>query len=101
MGSATGHLAFATVAFVCLTVWPLFAFRRGLDAPPVLRARVSVVASAALAGLLAWLALALRERVHVGLAERATAAAQALWPLAVVIATRRHERESAVPTLPR
>jgi hypothetical protein len=47
-------------------------------------------ASAALLGLLVWFFVTLNTSgAPVGVAERVTAAAQALWPLAVVLACRR------------
>ena len=45
-----------------------------------------------LLGLLGWFAAELAaDDARVGLAERATAGAQALWPLAAVLASRRRD----------
>jgi hypothetical protein len=86
-GSA-GHAAAAGTAFVALSLWPALAVRR--HGPGLLRPLPSMGAAAVLLGLLAWFALELAsDRGRVGLAERCAAGAQALWPLAVVLAARR------------
>jgi hypothetical protein len=91
-GDASGHLRAATAAFVSLTVWPLFAFRRDPDAPPGLGPQISVAASLVLIALLGWLGYEVRDRTYIGLAERMAAGAQGLWPLVVVLATTRSPR---------
>ena len=92
-GSAA-HTAVAGAAFLALSAWPALAGRRG--APALLRPVPSVVATATLLGLLAWFGLELaRDDNRVGLAERVTAGAQALWPLAATwtaAVTARHRR---------
>jgi hypothetical protein len=61
----------------------------------VLRPGAGAGASAVLSGLVVWFAVTLNTSgAPVGVAERVTAAAQALWPLAVVLACRR--RPSAI-----
>ena len=51
----------------------------------MLSARASVLASAVLLALLAWLVAAMFGAGSVGLAERVVAVAEALWPLGVVL----------------
>lgn len=75
------HTVVAAVAFGALALWPLLAARE--DGPRVLRARTQRLAAAVLGGLVLWFVVALSVDVLVGLAERAAALAQALWPLAV------------------
>jgi hypothetical protein len=59
----------------------------------VLQPVVCAAASAVLFGLVGWFAVTLNTSgAPVGVAERVTAAAQALWPLAVVLACRRWPR---------
>lgn len=86
-GNSVAHTVAATTAFVALATWPVFgAPRRSVT--PLLTRRTSTMASGALLGLVVWFAAELHGGER-GLAERAAAGAQALWPLAVVITTRR------------
>jgi hypothetical membrane protein len=89
-GSSTAHTAVAAVAFGALSVWPALAWHRGrLHARPA-RAAVGLGAAAVLTGLLGWFGAELAlDDGRVGLAERVTAGAQALWPLAAVLLGRR------------
>jgi hypothetical membrane protein len=87
-GTSAAHFAAALVAFGALTVWAaLAAPRRSPEpAPWALRPVVSMAATAVLAALLGWFAIELSgDGAHVGLSERAVAAAQALWPLCVAL----------------
>jgi hypothetical membrane protein len=86
-GNDVGHTIAASVAFMALGTWPVMAARRGLGAA-LLGPRASAVASAVLLGLVVWFVAEIHGGQR-GLAERAAAGAQALWPLAVVITTRR------------
>jgi Protein of unknown function (DUF998) len=86
-GNSVAHTVAATAAFVALAVWPAFGAHRRTPAP-LLRRWPSTVASGALLGLVVWFAAELHGGQR-GLAERAAAGAQALWPLAVVLSTRR------------
>jgi hypothetical membrane protein len=86
-GNSEAHTVAATVAFAALGAWPGFA-PRGRPAPPLLTRAVSTAASVVMLGLVAWFAIELHGGQR-GLAERAAAGAQALWPLAVVVTTRR------------
>ena len=82
---STAHTLVAGTAFLALSVWPALAARR--DAPGLLHPVPAGVAAATLLGLLAWFGVELSadpDESGVGLAERVTAGAQALWPLAVV-----------------
>jgi len=85
-GNSLSHTVAATVAFVALGAWPALAARRSPS--PLLSRPVSLAASGVLLGLVAWFAAELHGGQR-GLAERAAAGAQALWPLAVVVTTRR------------
>jgi hypothetical membrane protein len=95
IGNSVAHTVAATVAFVALGTWPVFAARRRLMAPLLMRAPAAA-ASAVLLGLVVWFAVELHGGQR-GLAERAAAGAQALWPLAVVITTRRALARTARP----
>jgi hypothetical membrane protein len=86
-GNSVAHTVAATVAFTALSAWPALASRRRILAPLLTR-RTSAAASAVMLGLVVWFALELHGGQR-GLAERAAAGAQALWPLAVVVTTRR------------
>jgi hypothetical protein len=86
-GSAPVHIAAAGVGFVTLALWPVFA--AGSPAPFVVRRRWGAAVTALLLALLAWLGVEiLGAQTQLGLSERLLAAAQALWPLAVVLALR-------------
>jgi hypothetical membrane protein len=86
-GNSVAHTVAATAAFTALATWPAFAPHRHGKAPLLTR-RVSAAASVVLVGLVVWFAAELHGGQR-GLAERAAAGAQALWPLAVVVTTRR------------
>jgi hypothetical membrane protein len=84
-GGSVAHTVAASVAFVSLAAWPLVAARRDSLAP-LLRRSVSAAATLVLLTLVTWFAVELHGG-HRGLAERAAAGAQALWPLVVVATT--------------
>jgi hypothetical membrane protein len=86
-GNSRAHTVAATIALTALAIWPLFAARRDRWAPLLARP-VSVAASVVLMGLVVWFAADLHGGER-GLAERAAVGAEALWPLAVVVTTRR------------
>jgi len=76
------HTAVAGTAFLALAVWPALAWRR--EAPALLHPGPSLGAAAALLALVGWFGVELAtDSGRVGLAERAAAGAQALWPLVV------------------
>ncbi|MEV8512458.1 DUF998 domain-containing protein [Dactylosporangium sp. NPDC051484] len=87
-GASGAHQSAATVAFVCLALWPaLWRHAGGRTArPPV---SVMVPATLVLAALLLGFAAAVGTGVLVGLAERLAAGAQAVWPLVTVLLLRR------------
>jgi hypothetical membrane protein len=85
-GNSVAHTVAATVAFIALGTWPALSMDDSGGAP-LLRGWVPMGASGALLGLVVWFAAELHGGQR-GLAERAAASAQALWPLAVVITTR-------------
>ena len=88
-GGSLPHTFWATVGFVALGVWPLAAGRRGSLRPAWLRPGIRAGAAGALLGLLVWFGTELIGRGRqVGLAERVLAGAEAVWPLAVVLACR-------------
>ncbi len=84
----TAHGVAAGIGFGALALWPALAGRRG--ATGILRPAVAVGASAALVGLLGVFVVELQGGgAATGLAERAVAGAQAVWPLVVVVALGR------------
>lgn len=94
-GNSVAHTAAAIVAFVALGAWPACAARRR-PCPFPLRPKVSALATLALLGLVGWFALDLHGGQR-GVAERLAAAAEALWPLAVVFGSRRCVWRTSVP----
>ena len=86
-GNSVAHTVSATVAFVALAGWPLWAAAPGSEAP-LLRRPASLGASTVLLGSVVWFAAELHGG-HRGLAERAAAGLEALWPLVLVLTTRR------------
>jgi hypothetical membrane protein len=82
-GNSVAHSVAAALAFAALALWPLLAMHANATVP-LLSRRASVVAAFALVGLVLWFVLELHGDRR-GLAERAAAGAQSLWPLAVVL----------------
>jgi hypothetical membrane protein len=80
------HFVFASIGLAGLTLWPAGAAKRGPAVPWGLRTTPAAAAVAVQFALLAWFGteLILGAR-QVGLAERVMGAAQATWPLAVVL----------------
>jgi len=88
-GGSLPHTFWATVGFVALAVWPLAAGRRGSLVPAWLGQGVRAGAAGVLLGLLVWFGTELiGGGRQVGLAERVLAGAEAVWPLAVILACR-------------
>ena len=88
-GGSLPHTFWAAVGFVALAAWPLAARRRGPRGPAWLRPGACAGAAGVLLGLLVWFGAELIGRGRqVGLAERVLAGAEAVWPLAVVLACR-------------
>jgi hypothetical membrane protein len=92
-GNSVAHTMAATVAFATLATWPVFAAGRG-SRPPLLRFPASVAATVVMVGFVLWFVSELHGS-HRGLAERAAAGAESLWPLAVVISARLWVRRTA------
>jgi hypothetical membrane protein len=86
-GNSVAHTVAATAAFVSLAVWPVFGTPRGSDSG-LLGVLPSVAATASLLALIAWFAAEIHGGQR-GLAERCAAGSESLWPLAVVLTTRR------------
>jgi len=87
------HMIAAAAGCAALVAWPAAAWRRGPSVPWGLRPAVSAGAVAVLVALLAWFGAELiTGGGQAGLAERIFGAAQALWPLAVVVSCRRAAR---------
>jgi hypothetical membrane protein len=85
-GNGVSHTIAATLAFTTLAVWPVLAARRRA-AVPLLSHRASATATIVMFGLLLWFVLE-NHGTHRGLAERAAALSEALWPLLVVVSSR-------------
>lgn len=95
-GGSVRHTIAAAIGFVTLATWPVFSQRREPSAPWVLRPRPCAAATAALFALLVWFGAQLNlGGGQVGLAERALAGTEALWPLAVVLACYRRQSRPA------
>ena len=99
--SPRAHGIAAAVGFGALSVWPALA-TRGRDAG-VLRPAVGIAAAGTLVALLTWFVVELQglgpdDGSATGLAERAVAGAQALWPLVVVLGLVRTRRARARAT---
>jgi hypothetical membrane protein len=89
-GGSTPHALAAALSFVALAAWPAVGWRRAPDTPSLLRPRPSVAAAAILLGLVAWFAVELAASGdRIGLAERAAAAAQTIWPFVVALSCRK------------
>jgi hypothetical protein len=87
-GASTPHRIVAGLAFGALSIWPALSWRRDAAAL-LLRAPAAVAASVVLLGLVGWFVVELSGGTgRVGLAERVTAAAQAVWPFLVVLSVR-------------
>jgi hypothetical membrane protein len=92
------HFVWAAIAFAGVTFWPALACRRGTDVPWGLRPRPAAAAVAVQFALLGWFGAELILAAgQVGLAERVVGAAQAAWPLAVVLSCRLATRPARVP----
>lgn len=104
-GNTPRHGLVAGIAFVSLGFWPALSWRRRRREPasitdvrpepdPLpLRPAVAIAATGALLAGLGWFFTEFRsEGDRIGLSERVAAGSQALWPLVVVLAARRHQR---------
>jgi hypothetical membrane protein len=93
-GGSERHTIAAAIGFITLAFWPVLSARREPAVPSVLRLRTCVSATAVLFALLVWFGAELMGGGLVGLSERAIAAAESLWPLAVVLTCYRKGRQS-------
>lgn len=84
-GGSLRHETFSLLGVVILTLWPIAAIRRTPDAPVGLRPRVAYAAAGLNLALLLWFTVELFNGPELGLAERAVATDQALWPFVVVL----------------
>ena len=83
------HFVWASIGFAGLTAWPAGSWRRDPSVPWTLRPPAGAAAIAVLFALLIWFGVELiTAGGQVGLAERVMGAAQAAWPLAVVLSCR-------------
>jgi hypothetical membrane protein len=81
-----GHIVWASIGLAGVTAWPAGAWRRGTAVPWALRPAVAAAAVVVLLALVVWFGAELiTGSGQAGLAERAMGAAEALWPLAVVL----------------
>ena len=86
-GGSLPHGLAAGAGFVALALWPAGSSRRGAAVPGILRPAACGCAALVLLGLLGWFAAELwTGGALIGLTERITAGAEAIWPLAVVLA---------------
>ena len=100
-GFSLTHAVWATAGFGLLAAWPTGAIRRGDPVPWGLRPAAAILAVAVVTGLLCWFVIeVIAGGAQIGLAERITGEAQALWPLLVVISCRRAARQPAAVRLP-
>jgi hypothetical protein len=92
------HMIWAAAGCAALVAWPAGAWRRGPSVPWGLRPAASASAVTVLLALLAWFGAELiTGGGQAGLAERIFGAAQALWPLAVVVSCRHAVRTGTGP----
>ncbi len=90
-GTSQAHGLVALVGFLAMALWPLAAARwsGAIETTPwAFRVPVAVTATVALLAINGWFGLSLLPHELVGVSERASAAAEALWPLVVVLSTR-------------
>jgi len=86
---SVAHAFWASVGFAGLAAWPAGAWRGGPSVPWGLRPAVSFAVVAVQLVLLAWFVAELVTGAgQAGLAERIAGAAQAIWPLVVVVSCR-------------
>ena len=92
-----GHIVWASIGLAGVATWPAGAWRRGPEVPWALRPAVAAAAVTVLLALVMWFGAELITGAgQAGLAERVAGAAQALWPLAVVLScSRRPARVAA------
>ncbi len=93
-GNSVAHTIAATLAFGALALWPALA--AGRSGPRLLAPAASATAVIVMVGLVLWFVAEIHGGQR-GLAERVAAGAEALWPLAVVLSSRRPDPEEDGP----
>ncbi len=89
-GSSPAHVIAAGAGFATLSIWPALAARRGAAVPVPLRPAAAAAATSVLLGLLGWFGVELATAGGlVGATERLVAGSQAVYPLVVVVLSRR------------
>jgi hypothetical membrane protein len=100
-GGTVPHTLAAAAGFLALTAWPLLGRKQEPEAPALLRPAACAGASMVLFALLVWFGVELSTGGGlIGLAERMLAGAQALWPLAVILACYRSQHRLGGATPP-
>jgi hypothetical membrane protein len=96
--SSVPHAVWAALGFAGLAAWPLGAWHRGPSVPWGLRRGVCFGVAVVQLILLVWFVLELTSGARqVGLAERVVGAAQAIWPLTVVLSCAASRASRASP----
>jgi hypothetical membrane protein len=93
-GPTARHLAWTVLGAITITVWPVFAARRGSPRPQILSVTGSVAVTVAFVTLLAWFFAEAQGGSMLGLAERVTTSVEASWPIVVTVALRRSARRT-------
>ena len=93
--SSKVHVAFATVAFLLFSVWPLFGIRRDGRYHFSLRPLAAISATFVMGLTTLWFLLTWLEpgQPMVGLSERVIAVMQVVWLSFVILAQYRHQRK--------
>jgi hypothetical membrane protein len=89
------HVIFSVTGVVLMILWPLAAMRQEPDAPIALRPQAAWAYGLVTLSLLLWFTVELSSGRELGLAERAVAADQSLWPLIVVLSVLVAQRRRA------
>jgi hypothetical membrane protein len=91
------HEAFSLIGVVVMTLWPVAAIRRELDAPFGLRPAAACATTALTLVVVLWFTIELFNGPQLGLAERTVTADQSIWPLIVVLSVLVTSQRSPVP----
>jgi hypothetical membrane protein len=98
-GPTSRHLAFAVSCVVTTAVWPLLVARREAAQSRILGVRGCAAVTALFIGLSCWLLIAARAgAVDLGMVERLTSGAQAMFPLVAALALRQAARGAGYQT---
>jgi hypothetical protein len=85
-GTSLRHLVSTGIGFTLLALFPVLAVEPDTSAVWALRPTTGTVVTAVMAAGAAWFLIELHGHSIAGLAERILTAAQAVWPLVVVVA---------------